>query len=109
MSAAWGERACARVRFGVTVGRRQARRAVDRALVKRIVREAGRHAAPALDRWCAENDLGLDIAFRLKTAVPKQAAGTTALSHTQWRRALRVEVDELLDRLARHLRQQPVA
>lgn len=109
MTAAWGERECGRVRVGVTVGRRQARRAVDRALVKRIVREAGRQAAPALERWCAGQALGLDIAFRLKTAVPARTAGATALSHAQWRRALRVEADELLDRLARHLRQQALA
>jgi ribonuclease P protein component len=101
MTAAWSPSEHPAVRFGVTVGKRNARRAVDRNLVKRILREAGRHAAPALDLACAARGLRLDVAFRLKTSRDRPAEAQPPL--TAWRRALRDEADHLLDRLGRHL------
>lgn len=101
MTAAWSSSDRPAVRFGVTVGKRNARRAIDRALVKRILREAGRHAAPALELTCAQRGLRLDVAFRLKASRDRTAEAQPAL--TAWRRALRDEADALLDRLDRHL------
>lgn len=98
MNAAWTRSAEPVVRFGFTVGKRNARRAVDRALVKRILREASRHAAAGLERQCAARGVRLDVAFRLKSALGDAAARSTVL-----RRALRAEADSLLDGLARQL------
>ena len=101
MTAAWSPSEEPAVRFGVTVGKRNARRSIDRAVVKRILREAGRHAAPALELTCARRGLRLDVAFRLKASRDRAAEAQPAL--TAWRRALRDEADALLDRLGRHL------
>lgn len=104
MTAAWSPSECAAVRFGVTVGKRNARRAVDRALVKRILREAGRRAAPTLESACRERRVRLDVAFRLKAARDRSPDAASA-SLKAWRHALREEADALLERLARHLTQ----
>lgn len=88
------------MRFGITVGKRNARRAVDRALVKRIVREASRHAAASLETQCCERGLRLDVAFRLKA---RRDSGAPSVN--EWRRALRTEADSLLERLHRHVTQ----
>lgn len=104
MTAAWSPSECAAVRFGVTVGKRNARRAVDRALVKRILREAGRRAAPNLESACRERHVRLDVAFRLKAARDRDRGPDLASASLKaWRRALRDEADALLERLARHL------
>ncbi len=91
------ESAAACVRFGVTVGRRNARRAVDRALVKRIVREACRHRASAFERCAAQAAVCIDVALRLKS--PLADADGQALAMTHWRRQLRGEADALLEYL----------
>jgi len=104
MTAAWFPSEQAAVRFGATVGKRNARRAVDRNLVKRILREAARRAAPQLEAACAQRGLRLDVSFRLKSSRDRAAEGPRA-SLTVWRRALREEADALLDRLGRHLAQ----
>ena len=101
MTAAWSSSDHPTVRFGVTVGKRNARRAIDRVLVKRILREAGRHAAPALELTCARRGLRLDVAFRLKASRDRPADAQPPL--TAWRRTLRDEADNLIDRLGRHL------
>lgn len=43
--------AVGRLRFGVTVGKRNAHRSVDRATVKRILREKARLKAPVFECW----------------------------------------------------------
>jgi ribonuclease P protein component len=101
MTAAWLPSEVATVRFGATVGKRNARRAIDRALVKRILREAGRHALPVLEPLCSARRLRLDVAFRLKAA--REGSGYQAASLKVWRHALRDEADALLERLGRHL------
>lgn len=103
MTAAWSPSDAPKVRFGVTVGRRNARRAVDRALVKRVLREASRHAAAALDAVCATRTVRLDVAFRLQSA---RLPGAPP-SQLVWRRELRAEADALLARLLRHLAALP--
>jgi ribonuclease P protein component len=102
MTAAWFPSEQAAVRFGATVGKRNARRAVDRNLVKRVLREAARRAAPSLEAACAQRGLRLDVSFRLKTSRDRTAEGPRA-STAAWRHLLREEADALLDRLVRHL------
>jgi ribonuclease P protein component len=104
MTAAWFPSEQPAVRFGTTVGKRNARRAVDRNLVKRVLREAARRAAPQLEAACTQRGLRLDVSFRLKSSRDGVGEGPRA-SLTVWRRALRNEADALLDRLARHLAQ----
>ena len=104
MTAAWFPSEQPAVRFGTTVGKRNARRAVDRNLVKRVLRDAARRAAPLLETACAPRGLRLDVSFRLKSSRDRAGEGPPA-SVTVWRRALRNEADALLDRLARHLAQ----
>lgn len=84
------------VRFGFTVGKRQARRSVERALVKRVLREAARAAAPALRRSLGAAH-ALDVVLRLKAPFPAR----DALSLPSFKRALRAEADTLLTQLAR--------
>jgi ribonuclease P protein component len=90
--------AAPRSRFGITVGKRNARLAVDRALIKRVLREAARHAAPALD--AAAGDHQVDIVLRLKTPCPNK----TAMPRPQLKKLLRQEADDLLAQLAVALR-----
>jgi len=104
MTAAWFPSEQAAVRFGATVGKRNARRAVDRNLVKRVLREASRAAAPQLEAACAQRGLRLDVSFRLKSSRDR-AADQPRAALAVWRRALREEADALLDRLGRHLAQ----
>lgn len=87
-----------RVRIGVTVGKRLAPQSVQRSLVKRILREAARHALPAL-RGHAQRH-GIDLVLRLKDAFP----APDRMSLPGWRRALRADADTVLQRLALRVR-----
>ena len=104
--AAWkavneGSESTPRVRFGVIVGRRNVRRAVDRALVKRIVREACRHQARMFDDCAALLGVCIDIAMRVKS--PLIDTNGVPLAMRQWRRHLRTEADDLLQHLLAEL------
>jgi ribonuclease P protein component len=88
--------AARRVRFGLTVGKRLARRAVDRVLIKRILREACRHSAPRLTELAARD---YDIVLRLKAPLPPRE--TTPRG--QLKRALRDDADAVLRRLCDRL------
>jgi ribonuclease P protein component len=95
VTAAWvpAERAIARI--GVTVSKRMARRSIDRALVKRIAREAFRRSADAIERAAAGAAVRVDISVRLKR--PLGAPGDPQrLPLIGLRRALRAEVEQLL-------------
>ena len=70
------------LRFGVTVGKKNAKRAVDRALVKRILRESARMQAPALLTMLGQRGLGLDVSLRLKTPLA-QAGDRTACAQAR--------------------------
>jgi RNase P protein component len=94
-----------RCRFGVTVGKRNAPRSVDRSLVKRVLREAARHAAVALDDAAGVQGVQLDVVLRLKAAVP----ATGALARSQLKRELRAEADALLALLVRQLSRSTAA
>ena len=88
------------VHFGVTVGKRNARRSVDRTLVKRIVREACRQYAGAFEDCAAHAAARIDIALRLRA--PLVDAGGARLAMRVGRRQVRAEADGLLqDALAR--------
>ena len=71
-----------RLRFGITVGKKNAHRSVDRALVKRILREAARQQAPDLVARLSELGVGLDVSLRLRVplnSVPGRDQGVRAL------------------------------
>ena len=93
LSASDGTKA-GRVRFGVTVGKRNARRSVDRTLVKRIVREAFRHRAAAFEDCAAQASAHIDIALRLKAPLVNKHGVPIAMR--AWRRQVRAEADGLL-------------
>ena len=82
------------VRFGVTVGKRNARRSVDRALIKRIVRETCRHQAAAFEVQAAQASARIDVAVRLKA--PLVDTRGEALAMRAWRRQVRAEAEDLL-------------
>jgi ribonuclease P protein component len=97
ISAAWTAAgaisdSAASVRFGVTVGKRNARRSVDRALVRRIVREACRQHASAFERCAVPQRI--DISLRLRS--PLVDAQGEPLAMRSWRRQVRTEADALL-------------
>jgi RNase P protein component len=85
------------VRFGFTVSRRQARRAVVRNGVKRVLRESARHAATALAE-CASGR-PVDILVRLKAPLPDPASASWGTVKRQIRR----EADSLIGQLREHL------
>ena len=86
------------VRFGFTVGRRQARRAAQRVMVKRVLREAARHAAEALRQ--VAGDRTVDLVLRLRSPLPDPAQMGLAMV----KRSLRAEADALIAQLQRYLR-----
>jgi RNase P protein component len=86
------------VRFGFTVSRRQARRAVQRVMVKRVLREAARSATGTLNGLA--RDARVDVVLRLRAPLPKRPE----MSLSQVKRTLRNEADSLIGQLARHLR-----
>lgn len=85
------------VRFGFTVSRHQARRAVARNAVKRVLREAARHGAGPLREAAAAQRL--DILLRLKAPLPD----VSAASWSAVKAALRREADSLITQLHRLL------
>ncbi len=86
------------VRFGFTVGRRQARRAVERVMVKRVLREAARNAAGTLHSLA--RDCSIDVVLRLRAPLPERSE----MSLSRVKRSLREQADSLIGQLARHLR-----
>ena len=66
-------------------------------MVKRVLREAARHAAAPLER--AAPDCRIDAVLRLKNEFPTPER----MSLAAFRRALRAEADALLARLVEHV------
>lgn len=83
------------------MGKRNARRAVDRATVKRILREACRHARGELEAVSAGRVV--DVVLRLKSPLPQR----DALPRAELKRALRTEADALLADLKVRVAQLP--
>jgi len=100
-------RSASPLRFGVTVGKRNVKRAVDRVVVKRILREACRHRAAALESFATRAGACIDIVLRLKS--PLFAVSGTALTMAQWRRQVRMEADNLLNQMFSELSHKLVA
>lgn len=99
MTAAWSAAPDARpTRLGITVGKRMARRSIDRALVKRIVREAFRHVAPTLDRAAAGAGVVVDVSVRLKAPLGEPGSPLRP-ALAVLRRGLRADADRLLQAL----------
>ncbi|HJW52121.1 MAG TPA: ribonuclease P protein component [Burkholderiaceae bacterium] len=82
-------------RLGLTVSKRMARRAVDRALVKRIAREAFRGLADDIERAAAAAGMKADLSIRLKRPLgppgTSERPGLMVLRHE-----LRTDADELM-------------
>ena len=71
-----------RVRVGITVGKRNSPLSVDRAIVKRALREAARQALAELREQIGP-DAGLDVSLRLKVALRSlEAQSRSALKKT---------------------------
>lgn len=92
------------LRFGVTVGKKNAPRAVDRVLVKRILRESARIQAPILCELLAQRELGLDVSLRLK--VPLITIGDRSAVHAL-KKTLREDADRVLREVCRKVRRIP--
>lgn len=90
------------LRIGITVGKKNAHRSVDRALVKRTLRETARKQAPYLIALLCDTGVGLDVSLRLKmplTAVEGSQVGVKAL-----KRALRQDAAKLLEKLTKRVK-----
>jgi ribonuclease P protein component len=58
-----------RVRIGLTVGKKNVPRAVDRVLTKRIMRENIRTALPLLREECLRGNFGLEVSLRVREPI----------------------------------------
>lgn len=106
MTAAWTTLPAGGARLGLTISKRMARRAIDRALVKRIVREAFRHRVTELEQLAAAASVRVDISVRLRRAAGLPGEQRPPL--TQWRRELRRDADQLLAEACTRLSSLPV-
>lgn len=89
------------LRIGITVGKKNAHRSVDRALVKRTLRETARKQAPYLIALLCDTGVGLDVSLRLKmplSTVDGREVGVKAL-----KQSLRQDAEKLLEKLAKRL------
>lgn len=89
------------VRIGVTVGKRNAPLSVDRAIVKRQLRESFRLHLPEL-RSALPDHAGIDVSLRLKTALKELKAG----SRRELKRILRADIDALIENVAQRIRKR---
>ena len=88
-----------RVRFGFTVGKKNVRRSVDRALVKRVMRECARAALPRMRDVCDKRGLGLDISLRYRTPLLVRNEVTVAQAKENVRRSTELAIAALFKRL----------
>lgn len=91
-----------RVRVGITVGKRNAPLSVDRAIVKRTLREAARLRLPELREILASRNLGLDVSLRLKT----ELCSLGASSRSSLKEKLRADAAVLLEEVVRRADQR---
>ena len=87
------------VRFGFTVGKKNVRRSVDRALVKRVMRECARAALPKIRNVCGDLGVGLDISLRYRTPLLVQGNVTVAEAKQNVRRSTELVITALFKRL----------
>lgn len=90
-----------RLRMGVTVGKKNAPRSVDRALVKRILREAFRKKASILMNDLQTLGLGLDVSLRLRIPLKQLSAHSQGV--TAMKAVLGDEANDVVKKLHRHI------
>ena len=83
------------VRFGFTVGKKNVRRSVDRALVKRVMRVI----LPQIRDVCVKQGLGLDISLRYRTPLLVRGDITVAQAKDNVRRSTELAIAALFKRL----------
>ncbi len=81
------------VRFGFTVGKQNAHLSVERALVKRLLREKARKSRVAIAESLKDRNFGLDINFRLKCKLP--ACHSNGLTKTARKILIRNDIEKL--------------
>lgn len=81
------------VRFGFTVGKQNAHLSVERALVKRLLREKARQSRLTILEALADQGCGLDINFRLKCKLP--VCGLNGLTKKARKKIIRNDLDKL--------------
>lgn len=89
------------VRFGLTVGKHNARLSVERALVKRLLREASRKKRQTIQKFLENKDFGLDVSLRLKGRLP--VCEPDGLSKQARKVLLRDDIDKLYFHFLRKL------
>lgn len=85
----------ARIRFGFTVGKHNARLSVERALVKRLLREKARTSRLHILDAIGDQEFGLDITLRLRRKLPDCSDGL--LNKKARKELLRNDIDKLMD------------
>lgn len=93
-----------RIRIGVTVGKRNAPLSVDRAIVKRSLREAARLCLPELVALIGI-DGGIDVSLRLKTALQT----LEVRSRNELKQRLRDDACALMAEVLRRARRRKLA
>ena len=99
VSVAQAHRQAGLVRFGFTVGKKNVRRSVDRALVKRVMRECARVILPQIRDVCVKQGLGLDISLRYRTPLLVRGDITVAQAKDNVRRSTELAIAALFKRL----------
>lgn len=93
----------AKLRYGITVGKRNARHSTDRSLIKRVLREAARSCAAQLEALLSNASSSgvtrVDVVLRLKAPIKLQGMSTRCAAKL----ALRGEADYLLTALSKQL------
>ncbi len=82
-----------RIRFGFTVGKQNAHLSVERALVKRLLREKARKSRTAIAESLRDRKYGLDINFRLKCKLP--LCGSNGLTKEARKVLIRNDIEKL--------------
>ena len=81
------------VRFGFTVGKHNAHLSVERALIKRLLREAARTKRFDISEALTNHAYGLDINIRLKCKMP--SVDSNALSKQARKKLLKNDIEAL--------------
>ena len=98
---ALAHRQTGRVRFGFTVGKRNVPLSVDRALVKRVMREVARYSLPDIQKQCRNLDIGIDISLRYRSSL-RTTGGQVTLSAAK--RSVRRSAQLCLQALCKRLK-----
>lgn len=85
-----------KVRLGFTVGKKNAHRAVDRVLVKRIMRESSRMLLPELVRVSQDGGFGLEIGLRLRCPIGRIGTDVSVIAAKE---TVRKACDSCLDKV----------